>query len=641
MHPFLNKVQKAIADGKPAKAEALLKKRADAPPPVLLHGQALVLLARGQVQPALQALDACLKQHPDYVEPLLTLAAVFRQLQKPQQAMGCYQRLVALAPQDARGHAGIGELLHDAGDLARARAPLEHAARLDGENRELLMRLGHVLVQLGDASAALHWLERAWALKTDSGRLALLLGDAWLRLDDPKRALDYLGRVTDKQLQEQARYKQVSGLVALEQFELAQARIADWLPAMQAHRADLLAQRGIIHTYLGEPEPALEAFEAALEANPGCAEAWHGLTVHAPARVTDAQLAALEALADSDVFDTAVMACFCQARVFEQRADLAAQVRWLDKGNALKATRAPVDRARVEQAVSDFAAPFSEATLAQPVIGDEPPAMPTPVFILGLPRSGTTLMEQVLSAHTQVCAAGESQALSQALAQARDTLGVADDTALLANEPAAYIRTVRQAMQGFYQRWVQRRGQPQARFVTDKGINLYRYAGLLRFAFPEARFIVMQRDPVDVCFGAYKTLFAAGQHYTYSYPDLAWAWRLFQDSIGRWQGMEVMDFHTAQYERLVLEQEETTRAVLDHVGIGFEAQCLEFERNPNAVRTASASQVRNGFYVDAVQRWRRYGALIAPLIQSLEASGVDVRAYGDLLTAAAVRDDNK
>ena len=105
--------------------------------------------------------------------------------------------------------------------------------------------------------------------------------------------------------------------------------------------------------------------------------------------------------------------------------------------------------------------------------------------------------------------------------------------------------------------------------------------------------------------------------------------------------MEVMDFHTAQYERLVLEQEETTRAVLDHVGIGFEAQCLEFERNPNAVRTASASQVRNGFYVDAVQRWRRYGALIAPLIQSLEASGVDVRAYGDLLTAAAVRDDNK
>lgn len=244
------------------------------------------------------------------------------------------------------------------------------------------------------------------------------------------------------------------------------------------------------------------------------------------------------------------------------------------------------------------------------------------IFIIGLPRSGTTLVERILAGHSEVYAAGELQAFQKLVVEAvtqREGRGVNKidfvESALqidFKNLGQAYVDATR----------------PQtghtARFTDKLPLN-YLYAGLIRLALPESRFIALKRHPMDSCFAMYKTLFADAYPFTYALTDLSRYYVAWDRLMRHWESVIGDAWLSVSYEELVADQEGVSRKIVAHCGLAWEKRCLDFHSHSGAVATASAAQIRRPLYAESVGKWRRYADQLEPLARDLEANGISVR----------------
>ncbi|MCG8442354.1 MAG: sulfotransferase, partial [Caulobacterales bacterium] len=235
---------------------------------------------------------------------------------------------------------------------------------------------------------------------------------------------------------------------------------------------------------------------------------------------------------------------------------------------------------------------------------------PTPIFIVGLPRSGSTLLEQILASHRDVEGTGElpdlgliAGALSQNGARFPDVvarLGPAD----LAAVRDRYLECTAPRRRG-------------AAFFIDKQPNNFLLAGLIARAMPEAKIIDARRHPLDACVSAFKQFFAAGQAYSYDLDDLARYYIAYDRLMGVWDRAAPGRVLRVDYEAVVLDQERQTRRLLDHCGLSWDPACLSFHETRRAVHSASSEQVRRPLYRDGLHSWRRFERHIAPLHRRL------------------------
>src|SRR5690606_26685222 len=242
-----------------------------------------------------------------------------------------------------------------------------------------------------------------------------------------------------------------------------------------------------------------------------------------------------------------------------------------------------------------------------------------PLFVVGMPRSGTTLMEQILSAHPAVEAGGESHAFKSATDKLLEAFGLRYQEQLWQRPLADYIPQLAKEYQAFHVA-----AGVTTPCVTDKAINHFRYLGLLKAAMPESRIIIMHRHPLDLALGQYKQLFATGQQFTYRGDWIADALAGFYLMLAVWEQWRVEMLHVS-YESLVHEQEAVTRRVLAFTGLPWDDACLRFHENRRAVSTASAVQVREGLFTRAAGRWQRYGELLDPFCKAMADAGIDIR----------------
>jgi len=243
-----------------------------------------------------------------------------------------------------------------------------------------------------------------------------------------------------------------------------------------------------------------------------------------------------------------------------------------------------------------------------------------PIFVVGMPRTGTTLVERILSSHTRVASAGESQSLGVLIKRATGTSSrhVLDEATLersmtldLAAIGDAYI--------------AQTRPDDRRHFVDKMPLNFF-YLGHIGRALPDARIVVVRRHPLDACLGSFRQLFALQfSYYDYAYDlaDTARYYTMFDRLIAHWRHVLPGRIHEIHYERLVVDPRAETQRLLEHCGLEWESGCLEFERNPAPVATASAVQVRKPLHAGAIGRWRRYETELRPAIDTLRAMGVD------------------
>ncbi len=246
---------------------------------------------------------------------------------------------------------------------------------------------------------------------------------------------------------------------------------------------------------------------------------------------------------------------------------------------------------------------------------------PDPIFIVGLPRSGSTLVERILGNHSDVFAAGELNHFAQVLTMAAQA--GAGGRPLPRQQLIDATRRVDFAAVGeAYLGRVRLLGFPQ-RCVTDKMPLNYLYCGLIRMALPRARIVHVVRHPMASCYAIFKTLFKDGYPYSYDLGEIAKFYAGYRRLMRHWHESMPGFIHELRYEELVTSQETETRRLLSACGLEWQDGCLQFHTNPTATRTASASQVRRPLYTTALEQWRHYASELAGLRAQLSDAGVD------------------
>jgi Tfp pilus assembly protein PilF len=245
-----------------------------------------------------------------------------------------------------------------------------------------------------------------------------------------------------------------------------------------------------------------------------------------------------------------------------------------------------------------------------------------PIFIVGLPRSGSSLVDRILSSHSQVSSAGELDCFALALTDAASRRAQREH--LPRRELVAVSATLDfQALGADYLERARVLAGASGRFIDKMPLN-YLYCGLIRRALPQARIVHVFRHPMAACYAMYKTLFKNGYPFSYDLEEIAQYFAAYRRLMDHWRSALPNAVYDLSYESLIRDQRGETRKLLEYCGLQWEDRCLEFHKNPAAITTASASQVRKPLYDSAVSQWRHYEPQLADLEAQLRARGVDL-----------------
>ncbi|MFT3896434.1 MAG: sulfotransferase [Thermomonas sp.] len=303
---------------------------------------------------------------------------------------------------------------------------------------------------------------------------------------------------------------------------------------------------------------------------------------------------------------------FALYKEYEDLGDLDAAWAALQRANAVMAARVPYAAADEEKTFDLLIERFDSAI---PPDAAEPPPGPTPIFIVGMPRSGTTLLERVLGSHSQVTSAGELSDMPRQLRWAADRHGhpIVDRELLDAIPGIDFELVGRRYLQ--QSQW-RANGRP---FYIDKLPPNFMLIGCIRRALPHARVVHMARDPMDVCFSNYRAMFGDSYSYSYDLDALSHHYRQYERLMRHWREAMPGFVIDVSYTSLVTDTERTCRELLDACGLPFEDGCLDHTRNRASVATLSSAQVRQPIHSRGLREWERYGAQLQGLRSALSA----------------------
>jgi len=366
---------------------------------------------------------------------------------------------------------------------------------------------------------------------------------------------------------------------------------------------------------LGKTSEAVESYRAAAAARPRYGEAYWSLANLKTYRFTDAEIAQMrtdEAASDVALADRYHL-CFALGKALEDRAEYAESFAYYERGNALKKTECryrpePLDKnARLQASVCT-----REFFAAREGWGCQDPS---PIFIVGLPRSGSTLIEQILASHSLVEGTMELADIPRLVQelQGRERIDSNPRYPGIMSEMTAdefkrigegYLNSTR----------VYRTGKP---FFIDKMPNNFRHLGLIHLILPNAKIIDARRDALACCFSNFKQLFAFGQQFTYGIEDITRYYRMYVQLMAHWDQALPGKILRIQHEHVVEDLESNVRRILDFCGLDFEPGCLEFHKTERSVHSASSEQVRRPINREGVDQWRNYERWLGPFQQSL------------------------
>ncbi|UTW44118.1 sulfotransferase [bacterium SCSIO 12696] len=307
-----------------------------------------------------------------------------------------------------------------------------------------------------------------------------------------------------------------------------------------------------------------------------------------------------------------VQLCYALAKELEDMEDYQKSFHYLQRGASRRRSLMKYQVESDLSAITTIQETFSEKLLQQaPPISDEN----GPIFILGLPRSGTTLVDRIISSHSQVQSLGEINDFAFSLI--RGIGGSLNKQEMI--KAAANIDFSK--LGDTYLNSARSYGGSEPCFIDKTPLN-FLYLGLIRLALPQARVIHLRRNPMDSCYAMYKTLFRMGYPFSYHLEDLARYYSAYHQLMAHWRETLPGYFLDVDYEELVQKPEEVSRKLITHCGLEWQDSCLQFHKNKSPAATASAAQVRQPVYTSSLQRWRCYEQQLAPLAESLQKHGI-------------------
>jgi tetratricopeptide (TPR) repeat protein len=616
----------------------------------------LYLLALGQRQlirttDALATLEQLERHHPGYSRLYQERGHCYVAMKDAPQAIQAFLQAVAINPALPASWSMLEGLYRMCGDADNSGKAAAHVAKLKTLPQEVITATG--LFSDGDLLAA-EKIIRTFLLANgdhiEAMRLLARIGAALEVFDDAELLLEaVLERVPDYVA---ARHDYATVLLGRHKYQQALAELDKLLAIDSANRQyrtlhaaakvglgehdravtlyqDLLRDAPPGSPYaaelhlstahslktLGRRTDAIDEYRAAARERPDFGDAYWSLANLKTYRFTDAELASMraaEAAPPSRLIDRYHL-CFALGKAYEDCGEYSESWHYYERGNELKRAESRYRPEVIELNTAKQKAVCTRDFFAQRTGFGV--ASAAPIFVVGLPRSGSTLIEQILASHTAVEGTQELADIPRYVLELQDRERDFESPrypAVLAQLPPADF--VRFADRYLNDTRVYRTGKP--RFI-DKMPNNFRHLGLIHLMFPNARVIDARREPMACCFGNLKQLFARGQEFAYSIEDVGRYYRTYLELMEHWDAALPGRVLRVHHEDVVEDLERSVRLILDFCELPFEPACLEFHRTERSIVTASSEQVRQPIFREGLDQWRRYEAWLGPLREVL------------------------
>lgn len=567
---------------------------------------------------ALASYDRVLAAEPDHLGALNNRANVLMELRRPAEALEGYDKVLALRPQLPEALNNRGNALSQLDRHDEAVASYDKAIALRPDFAEALKNCGYALLELDRPDKALGSFDRAMALKPDDAGIHNGRGAALKELGRLDEALKCYDRALALR-PDDARFHNNRGTALKALKRPAEALTSyDKAMALNPEDADAYNNKAVVLNDLGRFDAAKEAIETAIKLAPRVPRFYNHLAECMRFTQDDRNLLAMEELAQgmsSLAIDDRIQLHFALGKALADIGDHGRAIRhWLD-GNTLRRSQMTYNNATDIDLIARTRVAFNASSMRSNAGCGDPSGVP--IFILGMPRSGTTLIEQILASHPQVFGAGETGELGAAVK-------AISGSSTTQYSPEYLSRLSGRQLRRFGENFLNRilSAAPSAGRITDKTPENFRFVGFIHMALPNARIIHTRRNPIDTCLSCFSRLFAGtALPYTYDLADLGRFYRAYEAIMAHWR--EVLPpkvMLEVQYEDVVADLEAQTRRILAHCGLEWDPQCLDFYKTERPVHTSSRTQVRQPIYKSSVGRWRAYEPFLAPLLAELELS---------------------
>lgn len=496
------------------------------------------------------------------------------------EALSEAKRLCRTHPGIPSFHDLLGVIHIERGELVEGGVSYRRALKIDPKHADANFHMGNVFITLKKPDSAVTYFQRALAAKPEYADVHNNLGIA----------LKELGK-----------------------FDAARSCYEE---AVRLKPAFLEAHNnlGILLSNCGEIESAIKSFERALEINPDHAEALRNIGQYKKYEPGDTRIEKIEQLsADPNTRDSdRKLLCFTLAKIYEDFENYEQSIQMLNQGNRIRKKELNYRLSDDELLTAETKNLFSAIRQRPEIISFGSPAPIKPIFIVGMPRSGTTLVEQILASHSRVYGAGELEAFGKlmvlALKKSREDKSDQEETpplpGLVTGLREGYIKTL-EAL-----------GASESVIIDKMPMN-FRWIGFILTVFPDSKIINLNRDPRAVCWSCYKHYFPSGYGFTCDLHDLANFYSLYRELMSYWRKCFPGKIYDLGYEDLTHEQETETRKLLAYCELGWEDQCLNFHETQRPVKTASSVQVRKPMYRGSSESWRKFEPYLQPLLEEL------------------------
>jgi tetratricopeptide (TPR) repeat protein len=529
-----------------------------------------------QLNEAVNRYEKAIALAPDFPIPYNNLGVVLKELGRYEEAINYLQQALTIFPDYAEAFNNLGNVLLASGEAEKAMENYEKALDLIPNYAEAHSNMGNALRELGQQEDAIKSYEKSLSIRPDFAMAHYNMGIVVDELGHPEDAINH--------------YKQAIKL--------------------EPEYTEAYNNLGFSLQESGRREEAVENYEKALSIKPDYAAAHLHLSMIVPQQeriATIEQLLSQPSIADVD----ATLYHFALGNIYNSSELYDSAFTHFNRANDLKRKAINYEAKVYSDYVDNLCKTYTSNYLEKRKQFNANSNVP--VFIIGMPRSGTTLVEQILSSHSEVYGAGELSTLRRIEKSLAEQLGgtkayptsmLSCDKEIAKQYAEEYLREIRGH-------------SDSARRITDKNPGNFHRIGLIKTLFPNARIIHCQRNALDTCTSIYFNHFVEGNEYSFRLEELGQYYLDYEKLMKHWSGLFAEDILTVQYEELVKNQEKTSRTLIQHIGVEWEDACIDFHLNTRTVRTASSVQVRQPLYEKSINRWKHYESQLAPLTRIL------------------------
>jgi len=557
---------------------ALKNKKNIVPIPQSDLQSAVSFVTNGKIIEALEIVEPLIEKHPN--EPILfNIRGVCNKAKNEfKDAVNDFNQAVLIKPDYSEAYFNLGVTLQEMGDSDNAINAYQNALKHNNNYPKAHNNLGQLYIISGKLDFAIDHLEWAVALQPQFSDAYNNLGSAYISSN----------KVYD----------------AIESFEKALSLNSKFSIAYN--------NLGIAYQRIGELNLAVENFEKAIAINPNYIKAHSNLSGLKTYTLTDSQFDQMKFLLLSKELtqQDQIFLNFALAKANEDLKKYDKAIKLIHKGNLLRKNLSKYSIDESENHNEIIKRLFTENSFKKEIKISYKSSDIRPIFILGMPRSGTSLIEQIISSHPSVYGAGELNDLTKILIPIITECVEKDDYKISENDflkiRGQYFKSLTEI-------------NASEKIITDKWPLNFRHIGFIFSAFPEAKIVHVKRDARAVCWSIYKHYFSGkGNGWAYNLDDLAKFYKLYDELMEYWHKIYPNKIYDISYEELTKNQEKETKKLIDYCDLEWDPNCLNFHKNKRDVNTASAIQVRKKMYQGSSQDWKSYEGYLKPLVDSLK-----------------------